>query len=87
MQGTRVEQAVTKALAADSRTASYEFEVSYEEGGKVLITGEVFSAAELDAISEIAKGVAGVSEVVNNCKVEEPGSGMLQDETVPSPFL
>ena len=87
MQATRVEQAVVKALAADSRTSSYKFEVSYQPGGKVLVTGEVFSAADIDAVSEIAKGVTGVTEVVNHCKVEEQSSGMIQDETVPSPFL
>lgn len=86
VKGTQVEQAVVKALAADQRTASFEFEVSYEEG-TVTITGEVFKPEDVDAVTEIAKAVKGVSQVVNKCHVPEPGSNMMQDTVVNTPFL
>jgi hypothetical protein len=86
VQGTRIEQAVVKALAADQRTTSYSFEVSYQQDGTVVITGELFSPAEVDAVTEIASAVPGVKRVENHCTVPEPDNGMLQDTTVPQFF-
>ena len=87
MASTKIEQAVVKALASDPRTAEYTFEVSYQEEGQVLITGEVFKPEEADFVTEVAKSVDGVTEVVNRVSVEEHSSGMLQDEVVNTPFL
>jgi len=87
MQATRIEKAVVKALADDPRTAQYTFEVSYQGDGEVLITGELFKPEEADYVTEVALGVQGVTRVLNRTHVEEFGSGMLQDEVVPSPFL
>jgi osmotically-inducible protein OsmY len=87
IQGTKVENAVLKALAGDQRTAQYKFDVSRGDDGTILITGKVFKAEELDAVTEIAKAVPGVKSVVNRCSLEETGNGMLQDETVDAPFL
>lgn len=86
-KSAKIEKAVLDALAADSRTASYKFEVSCDDAGVVLITGELYAPHEFDAVTEIASAVPGVTAVTNNCKLEEQGSGMIQDETVPSPFL
>jgi osmotically-inducible protein OsmY len=87
MQSTQIEQAVVKALAADPRTAEYTFEVSFQGDGEVLITGEIFKPEEADYVTEVAMEVKGVTHVLNRVHVEEFGSGMLQDEVVPSPFL
>ena len=87
IEAGRIESAVLDALAADQRTSSSTFEVSYQGEGKVVITGEAGTPAEVDAVTEIAKSVEGVTLVVNNCHVEERGSGMIQDEVIPSPFL
>ena len=83
----RLEQDVVKALAEDSRTSQYTFEVADQGEGKVYITGEVSSGADIDTVTEIAKAVAGVTTVINKCHVEEASSGLMQDEVVPSPFL
>lgn len=87
IQGTQVEQAVLDALAKDARTSQYEFNVVRQDDGGVVITGKLFSPAEVDIVTEIAKTVKGVDKVINNCGVEEPGSNMLQDEYVNTPFL
>jgi osmotically-inducible protein OsmY len=87
IQGTRVEQAVLDALAKDTRTAQYEFNVVRQDDGSVVITGKLFSPAEIDVVTQIAKGVKGVDKVINNCGVEEPGSNMMQDDYVNTPFL
>jgi osmotically-inducible protein OsmY len=86
IKGTQIEQAVTKALAADQRTSSFEFEVSFADG-TVTITGEVFKPEDIEAVSEIAKAVKGVTNVVNNCHVPEPGSNMMQDGVLNTPYL
>jgi hypothetical protein len=83
MANTKLEQAVTKALANDSRTKTFDFEVSVGAPGEVLITGEVFTLGDIDAVTEIAKAVPGVKAVQNNCKVPEESSGMMQDTVVP----
>lgn len=83
LAASRVESAVKKALGADSRTAGLKFEVAYQDGGTVAITGEVETPEELAAVKEIAEKVEGVTSVVNNCHVKEEGSGMIQDEYVP----
>jgi hypothetical protein len=83
MANNKLEQAVTKALAADARTKSFDFEVSVTEPGTVLITGEVYQAADSDAVTAVAKAVPGVTKVQNNCKVPEESSGMMQDTVVP----
>jgi osmotically-inducible protein OsmY len=87
IQGTKVENAVLKALASDQRTAEYKFDVSRGDDGAILITGKVFKAEELAAVTEIAKAVPGVKSVVNRCSLEETGNGMLQDETIGVPYL
>ena len=85
LKQTNVETSVTQALGADPRTKDYKFEVSVQSPGEVLITGTVGTAQEVDAVTEIAKKVKGVTKVDNRCKVEEPGSNMIQDETVDTP--
>jgi osmotically-inducible protein OsmY len=87
IQGTKVENAVLKALAADQRTAEYKFDVSRGDDGTILITGKLFKAEEIAIVTEIAKAVPGVKSVVNRCSIEEPSNGMIQDETVDAPFL
>jgi osmotically-inducible protein OsmY len=87
IQGTKVENAVLKALAADQRTAQYKFDVSRGDDGTILITGKLFKAEEVAIVTEIAKAVPGVKNVVNRCSIEEPGSNMLQDETIGVPYL
>lgn len=87
IQGTQVENAVLAALAKDSRTSQYEFNVVRQDDGAVVITGKVFAPEEINAVTEIAKSVKGVDKVVNNCSLEEQGSNMLQDEYVNTPFL
>jgi hypothetical protein len=83
MKNSQLEQKVVKALAADPRTKSFDFEVSVKAPGEILITGEVFVPADIDAVTEIAKAVPGVTTVQNNCKVPEESSGMMQDTVVP----
>jgi hypothetical protein len=61
--------------------------VSRQDDGSILITGKVAGNEEVDAVTEIAKSVPGVKTVVNRCSVEEPGSNLMQDETVNTPFL
>ncbi|MDQ3024184.1 MAG: BON domain-containing protein [bacterium] len=82
-KGWGVEKGVIEALAKDPRTAAYTFAVSAAENGAVTITGEVGVIEELDIITEIAKGVKGVTSVVNNCTYPEPSSGMMQDYVTP----
>lgn len=83
LKNSQLEGAVAKALAADPRTKDYKFEVSLQNPGEVLITGEVYTAEEIDAVTEIASGVEGITSVVNRCKVPEESSGMFQDTVVP----
>jgi hypothetical protein len=83
MANTKLEQAVTKALANDARTKTFDFEVSVNAPGEVLITGEVFTPGDIDAVTEIAKAVPGVKAVQNNCKIPDESSGMMQDTVVP----
>src|SRR5262245_25889394 len=87
IESGRIEGKVKAALAKDERTQAYSFEIDYQGKGRVLITGTVWSAAELEAVAEVAAGVEGVEEVVNRCNIEEQGSGMLQDEVVVTPYL
>ena len=87
IQAKQLEDRVTKALQGDPRTSQIKLQVTSQGGGTVKITGEVWQADSIDIITEIAKGVAGVKDVINACTVEEPGSNLMQDETVPSPLL
>jgi osmotically-inducible protein OsmY len=87
IQGAQIEAAVLKALASDKRTEGYEFQVSYQGEGTVLITGEVLNFEIKDAVTEVAKTVESVEKVVNNCNITEEDSGLLQDTVVPSPFF
>ena len=84
---TQLENAVKKALADDPRTKQYTFEVSVQDDGSVLITGEIYKAEDSAIITEIAQAVDGVEKVVNRTKVAEEGGGMIQDHVVPSPYL
>ena len=77
-----VEKEVTKALAKDQRTARFVFEVAATPEGVVNITGEVDTVADLDVVTEIAKGVRGVTSVVNNCTYPEPNTNPLMDDTI-----
>ena len=88
LASSRIEGAVKKALHDDARLASYSFEVDHQGQGEVLITGKVWSEAELAAVSEIAEKVDGVTKVLNRCSIEEQGGGgLIQDEVVVSPYL
>jgi hypothetical protein len=83
-KGWNLEKAVTDALAKDSRTAAYTFDVSAAEDGTVTITGEVGVVEDLDIVTAIAKGVKGVTMVVNNCSYPEPSSNpIMQDYVAP----
>jgi hypothetical protein len=84
---TSLEESVMKALNADPRTKDYKFEVSVQGPGEVMITGTVALAKDIDAVTEVAKQVKGVKQVDNHCKVEEPGSNIMQDETVDAPGI
>jgi hypothetical protein len=83
LKGSQVEGAVIKALGADPRTSHYKFEVSAQDSGEVVITGEVSTPEEIDAVTQIASAVEGVTSVVNRCKLPEESSGMMQDTIVP----
>ena len=87
IKSTQIEQAVTRALADDQRTASFSFEVSCDDNGAVTITGEVYTPGDIDAVTEIAKAVEGVTAVNNRCHVPEESSGMMQDTVVNTPYL
>jgi hypothetical protein len=87
IKSSQIEQAVTKALADDSRTTSFTFEVSCDDAGAVTITGELFKPEDIDIVTEIAKSVKGVTNVINNCHVPEPDSGLMQDTVVNTPYL
>lgn len=86
IEKSKVESAVLKALAGDPRTQAYQFEVSCDEQGAVTITGEVQEPETVDIVTEIAKAVPGVTRVFNRCTAPEPGSNMMQDMTVGTPF-
>lgn len=84
IQGNKLQGAVLNALSNDPRTSQYKFEVSDEGNGAIAITGEVYKQEEIDAVTEIAKAVPGVKEVMNRCHIEDTGgNGQIQDETVP----
>ena len=83
----KLEQSVISALSADSRTSDYSFEVSVQGEGQVLITGEVDTAVQVAAVREVALTVDGVDAVINNVHMPEPGSGLLQDEAVTTPYF
>lgn len=87
IHSTRIENSVLKALQADKRTAGYKFDVSLQKEGEVLITGDVDTPDQVDAVTEIALGVKGVDKVINRVQMPEPASGLLQDETIDTPFL
>ncbi|MCC7478979.1 BON domain-containing protein [bacterium] len=87
MAKSKLEGAVLKALKDDPRTSQYSFEVSLQENGVVLITGEILKDEDKAAISEIAEAVPGVQSVMNNCAVAEPPSDMMQDPVVNTPYL
>ena len=86
MASTRVEQDVLAALAADPRTSQSTFEVSNDEG-TVTITGEVYSLEEMDAVTEIAMTVEGVTKVLNRVSMPEESSGLMQDTVVNTPYF
>ncbi len=83
----KLEGAVLKALKDDPRTSQYTYEVSLQDNGVVLITGEILKEEDKVAISEVASAVPGVKTVMNNCAVAEPGSDMMQDTVVDTPYL
>jgi hypothetical protein len=87
IKGGQLEGKVKKALAADPRTASSDFEVAAEPDGTVTITGEVTGPEESAAVTEIAQAVEGVTKVVNNTAAAEPGSTIMQDTVVDTPYL
>src|SRR5437773_11579800 len=74
---TSVEQSVAKALNDDPRTKDYKFEVSLPSPGHVLITGTVGTLEEVDAITDIAQRVKGVTEGDSRRTVEQPGSPIM----------
>jgi hypothetical protein len=79
----QLEGAVKKALKDDPRTAQYEFEVSQQADGSIVITGEVLQPADIDAVTAVAEAVPGVGQILNRCAVPEPGSDMIQDTVAP----
>jgi osmotically-inducible protein OsmY len=87
LQTAKVESDVKAALAKDTRTAQYSFDVSCDEKGVVTITGELPEPGLADIVTSIAKVVPGVKEVLNRCSVPEPGSNLMQDTVVDTPYL
>jgi BON domain len=83
IKSTRIENKVMAALNADPRTSKEDFQVSLQADGTVRITGEVQTKDELDAVSEIAKGVTGVKQVLNQCTVPDYSNNQFQDTTDP----
>lgn len=80
MASSKLESAVVKALHADSRTREFTFEVSHEGEGRVLVTGEVDTPAQIDAVKEIAAAVEGVTSVSARIEVaDNSSSGLMQD--------
>ncbi|MEX3969087.1 BON domain-containing protein, partial [Paraburkholderia sp. EG286B] len=45
------------------------------KGGAVTLDGTVVDASQIDKVSEIAKGVPGVTSVTNKLTVEKPFGG------------
>ena len=87
IQASQTEKRVLKALAADQRTAAYQFDVSCDEQGTVVITGTLYRPEEEAIVTQIARVVPGVKQVVNHCKLEEPGSTLFLDDTITAPYL
>ena len=83
----KLEGAVLKALKDDPRTSQYKFEVSLQDNGTVLVTGELLQDSDKPAVTEIAKAVPGVKDVMNNCAVPEAPSDMMQDPVMNTPYL
>jgi hypothetical protein len=77
-----VEKEVEKALANDQRTARYTFNISATPEGAVNITGEVDTIADIDVVTQVAKGVKGVTNVINNCTAPEPNTNPIMDDSV-----
>ncbi len=88
INATKLENAVTKALKDDSRTGEFEFQVSHEGEGRVLITGEVDTAEQIEAVKEIAAAVVGVMDVsVRIGLTDNSSSTLMQDGVVNTPFF
>ncbi|MCB1221902.1 MAG: BON domain-containing protein [Planctomycetales bacterium] len=88
LQASNIEKAVVKALHDDSRTGEFDFEVSYEGEGKVLVTGEVDNEGQIEAAKEVAGGVEGVTSVSVNISIaDNSSSGLMQDGALNSPFF
>lgn len=87
IQASQTEKRVVKALAADQRTAAYQFDVRCDEQGTVVITGTLYRPEEMAVVTQIARVVQGVKQVVNHCKLEEPGSTLFLDDTITAPYL
>jgi osmotically-inducible protein OsmY len=80
MASSKLEGAVVKALHADSRTKEFTFEVSHEGEGRVLITGEVDTPAQIDAAKEVAAAVEGVTSVSARIEVADNSSSSLMQD-------
>ena len=65
---TTIASAVKTALATDPRVGSMDLTV-YSHRGRVQLLGEVSSADQIAAAEEVARGIAGVVEVLNNLRL------------------
>lgn len=61
---------VREALAAGERTAGLAVDIT-DQNGVITLEGRASSEEERRAAGEVAKRVAGVSEVINDLKLEE----------------
>lgn len=66
----QIETAVEHAWRINPATEAYEISVDARKGGAVVLTGAVDSWAEKDLAEQIAKKVAGVTEIKNDIVVE-----------------
>ena len=88
IKSTQIENGVVKALAGDSRTSDFTFQVSHEGDGRVLITGEVDTAEQIEAVKEIAAAVDGVADVSVRIGItDNSSSGLMQDTVINTPYF
>ena len=68
----RLQDDVTERLAAELRDGATQIQVTATDG-EVTLAGTVDSTEDRRRAGDIAEGVAGVTSVLNNLRVRQPG--------------
>jgi osmotically-inducible protein OsmY len=68
----RLQDDVTERLAAELRDAATQIQVTATDG-EVTLAGTVDGVEDRRRAGDIAEGVAGVTSVLNNLRVRQPG--------------